>query len=325
MTLSSPFLLVLRVCWEHSRSLLITARQMAPPLMIGLLSQRRILMTLGAARHAWLPLRRLMNILLLLLPLLQPLSRQISLLTSRKGSRERLPCSWHWRIPSSGTHSTTLIGTLAQTWAQEVSEVLNPSFKPATGEKDLVEPSRSTCMLSLRGCCRQTKGKPCWWGPMKQMLMPKRSLLNCLRMPSDLPTLLLALQDSYPTSLLWGSEMVIGMVLLIASLEQVWLYESLVDMAAHFSPEQKMHMLQNAAHLLHELRQVKNQADQLQAFHGKTMHYDSYCNLLLSCIELWCSIHTKGESQLHHCQGTKEVCVCSWLWRWWVQWHLQSG
>jgi len=64
--------------------------------------------------------------------------------------------------------------------------------------------------------------------------------------------------------------------------EQVRLYESLVDMASHFSPEQKMHMLQNAIHPHEELRQVKNQADQLQAFHGKGIGYDSYCNLLLS-------------------------------------------
>jgi len=31
-----------------------------------------------------------------------------------------------------------------------------------------------------------------------------------------------------------------------------------------------------------DLRQVKNQANQLQAFHGRVMSYDSYCNLLLS-------------------------------------------
>ena len=43
-----------------------------------------------------------------------------------------------------------------------------------------------------------------------------------------------------------------------------------------------MHMLQNAIHPEEELRQVKNQADPLQAFHGKGIGYDSYCNLLLS-------------------------------------------
>ena len=43
-----------------------------------------------------------------------------------------------------------------------------------------------------------------------------------------------------------------------------------------------MHMLQNAVHPKEKLRQVKNQANQLQAFHGKGISYDSYCNLLLS-------------------------------------------
>jgi len=41
-------------------------------------------------------------------------------------------------------------------------------------------------------------------------------------------------------------------------------------------------MLQNAVHRLEELRQVKNQADQLQAYHGKVINYDSCCHLLLS-------------------------------------------
>ncbi len=64
--------------------------------------------------------------------------------------------------------------------------------------------------------------------------------------------------------------------------EQVWLYESLVDTTTHFSLEQMMHMLQNVVHPINQLRQVKNQADQLQAFHGRVMSYESYCTLLLS-------------------------------------------
>ncbi len=42
-----------------------------------------------------------------------------------------------------------------------------------------------------------------------------------------------------------------------------------------------MHILQNAVHPMEELQQVKNQADQLQACHGKTIKYEPYCNLLL--------------------------------------------
>jgi len=64
--------------------------------------------------------------------------------------------------------------------------------------------------------------------------------------------------------------------------EQVWLYESLGDSAAHFNPETKDAYASEYSPPLQELRQVKNQADQLQAFHGKNMHYDSYCIILLS-------------------------------------------
>jgi len=43
-----------------------------------------------------------------------------------------------------------------------------------------------------------------------------------------------------------------------------------------------MHMLQNAVHPAEELRQVKNQANQLQTYSGRSIGYDSYCKLLLS-------------------------------------------
>ncbi len=96
--------------------------------------------------------------------------------------------------------------------------------------------------------------------------------------------------------------------------QQFQLYKSLVDSSAHFSPKQKMHMLQNAVHPMDELWQVKNQADQLQAFHGKVMSYESYWNLLLSAISNSDAHYTpKRESQLYCCQGTKEKCLCAQL------------
>jgi len=92
--------------------------------------------------------------------------------------------------------------------------------------------------------------------------------------------------------------------------EQVWLYESLVDTTVHFSPEQKMHMLQNAVHPTDELRQVKNQADQLQAFLGRVMSYDTYCNLLLPATSNFDAQRTP-KGRLHCCQDTKEECLCA--------------
>ncbi len=80
--------------------------------------------------------------------------------------------------------------------------------------------------------------------------------------------------------------------------EQVRLYKSLVDTASHFSSEQKMHILQNAVHPEEELRQVKNQADQLQAFHGKSIGYNPYCRLLLSAASNLDAKHApKGKSK----------------------------
>ncbi len=57
-----------------------------------------------------------------------------------------------------------------------------------------------------------------------------------------------------------------------------------------------MHMLQNAVHPLQELWQVKNQADKLLAYHGKTMKYDS---IATSC----CLLHQATMPSLHQRTG----------------------
>jgi len=45
--------------------------------------------------------------------------------------------------------------TVAQDWAQDVSDVLDPAFKPVTGEENLFEAKQKyICMLSLKECCR---------------------------------------------------------------------------------------------------------------------------------------------------------------------------
>jgi len=116
-------------------------------------------------------------------------------------------CSWSWRIPSSGTHVSTLL------WEHKMFLMY---LIHHVGSKTYLRPSNSTCMLSSRECCRLAKGKP-WWDHMMQHLMPKRSSRSCVKIPSDLPVPQMILQDSCPTSLLWGLELVIGMELLIAS------------------------------------------------------------------------------------------------------------
>jgi len=76
-------------------------RQMGTPLTIGLLSQRRILMISGAAKHAWLPLRRLIPFPLQFLLQLLPLSRKIS-------SRDQERC-----FPVHGVEGSQAMGLMA--------------------------------------------------------------------------------------------------------------------------------------------------------------------------------------------------------------------
>jgi hypothetical protein len=59
-------------------------------------------------------------------------------------------------------------------------------------------------------------------------------------------------------------------------------YETLVPKTAHFPDAIWLQMLQNAVHLILELRQVKVQADQLHTHMGKHITYAEYVGLLYS-------------------------------------------
>jgi len=87
--------------------------------------------------------------------------------------------------------------------------------------------------MSFRECCRQTKRKPSWGHMRQHWLMPKRSIMSCVKMPSGLPIPLLTLQGTCHILLLWGLEMAIGMKwpsFILCWKEQVWLFASLFDM-----------------------------------------------------------------------------------------------
>ena len=64
--------------------------------------------------------------------------------------------------------------------------------------------------------------------------------------------------------------------------DQVRLYETQVKVSEHFSPGQKMHMLQNAVYPIPDLRAVKAQADQHKTQTGHALNYDEYTRLLIS-------------------------------------------
>ncbi|MEL7196229.1 MAG: reverse transcriptase domain-containing protein [Bacteroidota bacterium] len=68
--------------------------------------------------------------------------------------------------------------------------------------------------------------------------------------------------------------------------DQIRQYHTLVPSSDRFSDQQLLTMLQNAVHPIAELRQVKNQADQMKAQFGSAITYSQYVKLLeSSCIQ----------------------------------------
>lgn len=68
--------------------------------------------------------------------------------------------------------------------------------------------------------------------------------------------------------------------------DQIRQYHTLVPSTDRFSDQQLLTMLQNAVHPITELRQVKNQADQMKAQFGNAITYAQYVKLLeSSCIQ----------------------------------------
>ncbi len=175
--------------------------------------------------------------------------------------------------------------TVAQVRAQDVYDVLDPAYKPSPTDKDLFKAKQKYMYAVFERVLQMDKGKALVRSNETtsdaQLIVEElcQDALCSTRASIDSSRLL-----SYITSVRIGDGMWnrTSHGFILHWQEQVQLYESLVDTASHFSSEQKMHMLQNAIHPEEELRQVKNQADQLQAFHGKGIGYNSDCNLLLS-------------------------------------------
>jgi len=175
--------------------------------------------------------------------------------------------------------------TMAQARAQDVVDVLDPDYVPPPGQESLFEAKQDYLYATFERILQTDKGKSLVRAYEKnsdaQQIFKElcEDALRSTRSSIDSSLIL-----SYITSVRVGDGQWNGTAhgFILHWQEQVRLYESLVDASAHFNNGQKLHMLQNAVHPLQELRQVKNQADQLQAYHGRPMPYETYCRLLLS-------------------------------------------
>jgi len=157
---------------------------------------------------------------------------------------------------------------VVQAYAQDVYDALNPSYKPPAAEKNLFEAKQKYMYAVFERVLQTDKGKALVRSNESNSNTQKiceelcKDALRSTHTSIDSSRLL-----SYITSVRIGDGLWNGTShsFILHWQEQVQLYESLVDAASHFSSEQKMHILQNAVHPLDELRQVKNQADQLHS------------------------------------------------------------
>jgi hypothetical protein len=74
----------------------------------------------------------------------------------------------------------------------------------------------------------------------------------------------------------------------------------LVPAASHYKDEQKLAILQDTVHSLHELRQVKNTALLIkQANSGKDLTYDEYVQLLTHASSDYDNVQIKVKGKRH--------------------------
>ena len=192
-----------------------------------------------------------------------------------------------------------------QARAQDVSDVLDPAYKPSTpAEKDLFQEKQKYLYAVLESKVETAKGKA--------IIRKYESDFNAQKVYEELTEHHLnstkaALTStkilSYITSAKLGDGSWNGTTenFILNWQEQVRQYERLVPLSGHFSNEQKLSMLQTAVHPIQELRQVKATAALLKAHTQKDLDYEAYSTLLLSAAADYDSKHmaNKGKRMIY--------------------------
>ena len=173
-----------------------------------------------------------------------------------------------------------------QARAQNVSEVLDPSFNPSTPEEqELFMEKQKYLYAVLESKVLTDKGKTIvrehedTFDAQAVYQKLTEHHLRSTKAMIESSTIL-----SYITSVRLGNGEWQGSTeaFVLHWQNQVRLYERQVPPSDHFSDGQKRTMLENAVAVIDELRQVKNNADLEKTKSGRTLTYDEYSNLLLS-------------------------------------------
>ena len=176
--------------------------------------------------------------------------------------------------------------TLAQARAQDVSDILDPTYLAGTRpEKELFHEKQKYMFAVLEKTLLTDQGKACvrkYASTFDAQSVYKdisEYAINSTKASISSSTIL-----SYITSIRLGSGTWKGSThsFILHWQNQVRLYETQVPTSDHFSPGQKLHMLQNSVEPIQELRTVRTQTAQHKTQTGNDITYDQYVELLLS-------------------------------------------
>jgi len=171
-----------------------------------------------------------------------------------------------------------------QARAQDVEEVLNEDFKPATeDEKELFEEKKKYVYAVLESKVQTDRGRALvrdyeeTYDAQAAYAALKRHHLQSTRAQMDSSIILSYITTARFGDGTWRST---AESFVIHWQNQVRLYERISGDT--FPDKQKRVLLENAVHGVTELRQVKNNADLDTTKTGKALTYDQYCSVLLS-------------------------------------------
>jgi hypothetical protein len=177
--------------------------------------------------------------------------------------------------------------TIAQSQAQDVAEVLDPTYIPVTPEEKALFKEKQKYWFAVFVRTLQTDQGKAYVREFENEL-DAQSIYRCICeyalkstkaaiSASDILTYITSCKLGEGSPWRGSTESFV-----LHWQNQVRLYEAQVAKDEHFSPGQKKNMLQNAVRPVPVLSAVKETADHLKTQDGKEQTYDSYCKLLLS-------------------------------------------
>ena len=192
-------------------------------------------------------------------------------------------------------------GTIAQARAQDIAQVLDPTYVPSTHEeRELFLEQQKFMYAVFEKTLLTDKGKALvrqYQHTFDAQMIYKE--LSTYAMLSTKATMNASNLLSYITTTMLGDGKWKGTThgFVLHWQDQVRKYHDLNPQNS-LSQDLQCTLLQNAVHPIMELRQVKLQASQFKTHTGKDLSYDEYCSLLLSAAQQYDAQHSHNTQKM---------------------------